>query len=296
MKSSLHISFREFISYLGTYLENSTELTTHRCAQQKFMECVNLPDPKKLGVIHLRKFRDHMIAQGLARKTIREYLHRIIRWVGFCWEQGKVSQSTYLACKGMWMPNPRQGRPPVRTRPVSWDDIQTMLPHLPEHLQHLIQLHWWTAARPCEIVQLNERDITRPSDQMWIWDLKDHKNMWRGQERILFLNKKCIEIINQINPHENGYYFPSEKNSLGFLTRLTYQRQVKKCTVGLITNGLKTAPEWTIRGIRNGRARSVQQTHGLEAARVLLGHTDQRMTSHYAGLSIPSPEFIHQLE
>lgn len=296
MKSLVTISFRDFLEYLQTYLTHSTELTTHRCAQAKFMECVSLPDPKKLGVAHLRKFRDHMIAQGLARKTIREYLHRIIRWVGFCWEQGKVSQSTYLACKSMWLPNPRQGRPPVRTRPVSWNDIQSMLPHLPENLQQLIQLHWWTAARPCEIVQLNERDITRPSDQMWIWDLKDHKNMWRGQQRILFLNLKCIQIIKQINPDENGYYFPSQKNSAGFLTRLTYQRQVKKCMLKKQLKGINSNPEWTIRGIRNGRARSVQQLHGLEAARVLLGHTDQRMTSHYAGLAIPSHEFIHHLE
>ena len=296
MKSSVTISFRNFLDYLQTYLENSTELTTHRCAQAKFLECVNLPDPKKLAVSHLRKFRDHMIAQGLARKTIREYLHRIIRWVGFCWEQGKVSQSTYLACKSMWMPNPRQGRPPVRTRPVSWSDIQSMLPHLPEHLQQLIQLHWWSAARPCEIVQINDNQITRSSDRLWVWDLQDHKNMWRGQQRLLFLNSKCIDILKCIIPAKNGYYFPSDKNSLGFLTRLTYQRQIKKCITRVYKKGINVCPEWTLRGIRNGRARSVQSAHGLEAARVLLGHTDQRMTSHYAGLAVPSPDFLHQLE
>jgi hypothetical protein len=36
----------------------------------------------------------------------------------------------------------------------------------------------------------------------------------------------------------------------------------------------------------------MQTMHGLEAARILLGHTDQRMTSHYAGTPIPNGDFI----
>ena len=293
MKSSVVISFRHFLDYLQTYLKNSTELTTHRCAQAKFLECVSLPDPKKLAVTHLRKFRDHMIAQGLARKTIREYLHRIIRWVGFCWEQGKVSQATYLACKSMWMPNPRQGRPPVRTKSVTWLQIAELLPHLPTYLSNLIQLHWLTAARPCEIVQINSNNFSKVKPDLWIWVLPDHKGAWRGQDRQLYLGADAIRIVQQIEPCPKGFLFPSKKNIEGFLTRLTYQRVVKKCTLQLIKNGILTnPPEWTIRGIRSGRARHMQTMHGLEAARILLGHTDQRMTSHYAGTPIPNGDFI----
>ena len=296
MFATVSVSFDEFLSYLQTYLQNSTELTTHRCCHKRLLEIV--PGDlslKRLTVQHIRKFRDHMVGLGLSRKTIREYLNKTIRWIGFAWEQGQVTQSTYLACKSMWLPNPRQGRPPVRTRPVSFDDIQQILPYLPVPIQQLIQLHWHTAARPCEIVKINANDLEQVKPDLMLWHLKDHKGSWRGEERTLFLGENSINILAGIKPSIDGYYFPSKKNKLGFLTRLTYQRIVKKCTVHLSQKGILKHSGWSLRGIRNGRARQVQQQHGLESARILLGHTSQSMTSHYVGISEATAELIKAL-
>lgn len=297
MFSTVSVSFDQFLNYLQTYLQNSTELTTHRCCHKRFCEVIpsgmNL---KRLTVHHLRKFRDHLIKVGLSRKTIREYLNKTIRWIGFAWEQGEVSQSTFLACQSIWMPNPRQGRPPIRTQPVRWTDIQQILPHLPVPIQHLIQLHWLTAARPNEIVRLNAQELEQTRPCLTLWHLKNHKGAWRGEQRTLFFGQAAMSILAVMAVGANGYYFPSVKNKLGFLARLSYQRIVKNCTVSLVENGiLKNPPEWTIRGIRSGRAKQIQQSHGLEAARVLLGHSHQSMTSHYVGTSAPPDALIHAL-
>lgn len=297
MFSTVSVSFEQFLTYLQTYLQNSTELTTHRCCHKRFCEVIPSDmSLKRLTVQHLRKFRDHMIGVGLSRKTIREYLNKTIRWIGYAWEQGEVSQSTFLACKSIWQPNPRQGRPPIRTKPVRWSDIQQILPYLPLPIQQLIQLHWYTAARPNEIVQLNAHELEQVRPDLTLWHLSHHKGSWRGEERTLFLGKAAMSILDGMSPSTNGYYFPSAKNKLGFLARLSYQRIVKRCTVGLVKNGiLSHPPEWTIRGIRSGRAKQIQQSLGLEAARVLLGHSHQSMTSHYVGTSEPPDALIKAL-
>lgn len=296
MLSTVSVSFDEFLNYLQTYLQNSTELTTHRCCHKKFLQIV--PGDlslKRLTVQHIRKFRDHMIGLGLSRKTIREYLNKIIRWVGFAWERGEVSQSTFLACKSIWQPNPRQGRPPVRTKPVQWAELQDIIPYLPIPIQQLIQLHWHTAARPNEIVQINANELERVNPDLTLWHLSNHKGSWRGDQRILFLGQAAMSILDAMVPGSSGYYFPSKKNKKGFISRLTYQRIVKKCTVHLTKKGILKHSGWSLRGIRNGRARQIQQQHGLEAARVLLGHTNQSMTSHYVGQSAATAELIKAL-
>lgn len=297
MKQSVSVSFDEFLNYLQTYLQNSTELTTHRCCHKRFCEVVpSNMQLQRLTVQHLRKFRDHMIGVGLSRKTIREYLNKTIRWIGYAWEQGQISQSTFLACQAIWMPNPRQGRPPIRTKPVKWSDIQQILPYLPKPIQQLIQLHWLTAARPNEIVKLNARELEQVRPDLTLWHLSDHKGSWRGEERTLFLGQAAMSILDTMSPSTNGYYFPSYKNKLGFLARLSYQRLVKRCTVNLVKDGiLSHLPGWTLRGIRSGRARQIQQEHGLEAARILLGHNSQSMTSHYVGQSSATDELIRAL-
>lgn len=290
-------SFQDFLTYLTAYLHHSTEITTHKCSHKRLCEVV--PPTmrlKRFTVHHLRRFRDHLIREGLSRKTIREYLNKTIRWLGFAWENGLISQATCLACKALWMPNPRQGRPPLRTKPVRWADIQTLLPFLPPRLRPLIQLHWLTAARPCEIVQLNAHELEEVQPGLLLWHLRQHKNSWRGEDRTLFLGPPAIQILNQLTPDHLGFYFPSHHNPAGFLSRLTYQRLVKKCTVQLTRNGiLNTPPEWTIRGIRSGRAREIQQSHGLEAARIMLGHSCQSMTSRYVGASLPTDALLNLL-
>lgn len=297
MKQSVSVSFDEFLNYLQTYLQNSTELTTHRCCHKRFCEVVpSNMQLQRLTVQHLRRFRDHMIGVGLSRKTIREYLNKTIRWIGYAWEQGQISQSTFLACQAIWMPNPRQGRPPIRTKPVKWSDIQQILPYLPLPIQQLIQLHWLTAARPNEIVKLNAKELEQVRPDLTLWHLSDHKGSWRGEERTLFLGQAAMSILESMAPSTNGYYFPSAKNKLGFLARLSYQRIVKRCTVNLVKDGiLSHLPGWTLRGIRSGRARQIQQEHGLEAARILLGHNSQSMTSHYVGQSSATDELIKAL-
>ncbi|NBV59722.1 MAG: hypothetical protein EBR73_01425 [Rhodobacteraceae bacterium] len=297
MFSTVSVSFEQFLTYLQTYLQNSTELTTHRCCHKRFCEVIPSDmSLKRLTVQHLRKFRDHMIGVGLSRKTIREYLNKTIRWIGYAWEQGQISQSTFLACQAIWMPNPRQGRPPIRTKPVKWSDIQQILPYLPLPIQQLIQLHWLTAARPNEIVKLNARELEQVRPDLTLWHLNDHKGSWRGEERTLFLGQAAMSILDTMSPSTNGYYFPSAKNKLGFLARLSYQRIVKRCTVNLVKDGiLSHLPGWTLRGIRSGRARQIQQEHGLEAARILLGHNSQSMTSHYVGQSSATDELIRAL-
>lgn len=294
MIATVDVSFERFLCYLQSYLDKSTELTTHRCCHKRFTNVVSGDmSLKRFTVKHLRQFRDHLISESLSRKTIREYLNKTIRWIGFAWEQGEVSQETFLACKNLWMPNPRQGRPAAKTVPVKWSDIVQILPYLSQTVANLLQLHWHTGSRPNEIVQINSNDLETVSPDLTLWHLKTHKGSWRGEDRTLFLGGPAMSILQGMKPSTKGYYFPSVQNKKGFISRLTYQRLVKKCTVVLTANGIiKNPSEWTIRGIRNGRAKQVQQCHGIEAARVLLGHTSQAMTSHYVGNSMASPELI----
>jgi integrase len=128
-----------------------------------------------------------------------------------------------------------------------------------------------------------------------IWNLKDHKGSWRGEGRSLFLGQSAINILAGMKPSVGGFFFPSKKNKLGFISRLTYQRIVKKCTVHLTKKGILKHSGWSLRGIRNGRARQIQQQHGLEVARVMLGHTHQSMTSHYVGQSAATADLIKAL-
>jgi integrase len=75
----------------------------------------------------------------------------------------------------------REGR--ART-PVSEEVVFETIEHLHPVAAALVELLWWTGARPSEIFNLCPQDIDR-SGVVWVAKLKEHKNARKGKQREL---------------------------------------------------------------------------------------------------------------
>jgi integrase len=269
----------------------------------------------------LRKVRVTMIEQRLSRSTINariNLIQRVFRW-GASMELIPVdihrALTTLEPIKCGQFPE-LDSRP---VEPVPEADVVGVLPHLSRQVATMVQLQWLTAMRPGEVCAMRMGEIDRdgPKEngvQLWIYQPAHHKTAHHGRVRVIPLGPRCQELLQPfLGPDEDAYLFsPAEaeadRNSCRRLRRATprwpsherFQRQRKEGRPDRVlgecydVHAYRRAIErgcgkagirpWTPNRLRHSAATRIRQTHGIEAARVLLGHVSASTTEIYAQL------------
>jgi integrase len=81
-------------------------------------------------------------------------------------------------------------------KPVLEAHINAVRPFVSRQVGAMIDLQLLTAARPGELCVLRPIDFDRRG-KVWLAKVQEHKNQWRGQDRILYVGPKAQEIIRQ---------------------------------------------------------------------------------------------------
>jgi integrase len=177
--------------------------------------------------LSLDALRGSMIRAGLCRNRINKDVARVKRM--FRWGAGKrlipasVCQSL-AAVEGL-----HAGRSDAietePVRPVEWDKVQVILPHVSPQVAAMLALQYHTGARPGEIVIMRTIDLD-VSGSVWTYKPASHKGSWRGHERTILIGPKGQAILRpwlRLNVEE--YLFQPRESREAFDSKRKAERK-----------------------------------------------------------------------
>lgn len=260
---------------------------------------------REFGPLALKACREEFVKQGLARTEVNRrtgLVKQLFRWAT---ENELVPSSVYhglIAVAGL--PKGRTDAP-VRESvgPVADQDVEKVLPFLTSTIRAMVLLQWYSGMRPAEVCRLRTCDLVMNS-QTWEYRPERHKNQHHDKARVVYLGPKCQEVLRPfLTTDLTAYLFRpaasiSEREAEQRIDGKSRARKGKparpkrrKLSPFYRTNEYRTAirracqragvPPWSPNQLRHSLATKLRSQHGLEAARVVLGHTVVRTTQHY---------------
>jgi integrase len=208
-------------------------------------------------------------------------------------------------------------------KPVPVELIEATLKHANRFVAAMIRLQLYTGMRPAEVTIIRPCDIDR-SEKTWIYRPFTHKTEHHGKERLIFLGPRAQRVLIpflSIEPDEFLFsprkvkqemyeqrrtnattkrYTPCKrkrkpKRQPGeHYTTDTYENSIHRGTdkafpppEGLDEEQIKAWRKryrWTPNRLRHTAATFLRKEFGLDAARVILGHSSPTVTEVYAEL------------
>jgi integrase len=163
--------------------------------------------------------------------------------------------------------------------------------------------------RSGEVTAMRAVDVDM-SGAVWLYRPGQHKNRWRGHERVVFLGPRAQAIVRRfLKPAIEAYLFsPADamkakreerhlqrKTPIGYGNRPGTNRKTQPkrspgerydtdAYYGAVRRGCKQAdvPHWFPHQLRHSHATAVRRAFGLQVAQVMLGHKSLEMTELYA--------------
>lgn len=272
----------------------------------------NLP-ADEIRCSHLKVIRQKMIDADRCRDSINRDMSRarqVFKWAS---ENEWTSPTVYHALQAL---SPlRFGRTSARESepilPVSADDIEATLKHLPAVVADMVQLQLLTGARPGEIRTLKPTEVDRSAD-VWVYLPTVHKLQHHGRERVLFIGPKGQAILTpyllrspdaycfQPAESEKKRHAAARANRKSKLTPSQRERDQRNDTTSnaaecyakdaycrAITRACKRAKvsPWAPNQLRHTKATELRKLFGVDAASTILGHSNLETTQVYAEMN-----------
>lgn len=300
-------------------VKNDTHVGNFRQAIKPLKDLFPATPAAKFGPRALRKVRSMMIEKRLSCSTINarvNMIRRVFKW-GASMEMVPVEVYQALATMD---PIQRGQFPELDSRPVqpvAEADVVAILSHLSPQVAAMVQLQWITGMRPGEVSTMRWREIDRngPTEagvQLWIYQPAHHKTEHHGRERVIPLGLWCQELLAPfLKADPNAFLFSPEeaesdrrqkqraarrtpmwKSHLRAQARAKGERESRDFAGFYDVHAYRRAIErackkagvavWSPNRLRHSAATRIRNSHGIEAARVLLGHSSPATTEIYA--------------
>lgn len=309
----------EFWTYAQDYYRKNDELTGEtgkiRDAVRPLLQLFGLHPAEGFTPRDLEALQKHVVDEGgWARTTINSRIgivKRIFRWGT---RIGRVSGNTYHALQAVpgLLRTRTKARETEAVKAVSEKHMRAVLAHVPPQIGAMIQLQWHTAMRPGEVLQMRWADIDRTSDE-WMYRPLRHKLEHFGKDRRIWLGPSAQSILREwLKVDQNSPIFsPREAECLRLAqlhaarkspltpsqhsrrerARVNPRRVIHAAYTTItyaraIARGCKAAniPVWGPNRLRHAAAIRFRAVGGLDAAQVVLGHSNASTTELYATL------------
>lgn len=240
--------------------------------------------PMDLQAEDLYEAQQWMLNRGLSRTEINNRTNRarqVIRWAAK--PPRRWVSAAIVADMGL-VESLERGRTSAKENPkvtpVSYELVTNTMAAISPGMRHLylmLDLHWATGMRPCEIVRM-ERDeftIERPKlatgleAEVMVYRPFMHKTKHHGFDRHIFLGPEARRIVEdwmRICPEQQ--LWPYDTNS--------YRQAVVR------TNKNASLPHWFPGQIRHSFATRMRSSAGIDVVQVLMGHCNRKTTEIYA--------------
>ncbi|HMN95966.1 MAG TPA: site-specific integrase [Phycisphaerales bacterium] len=291
---------------------NGREAANYRAVLVLLRELNGTTPAAEFSPRDLRRIRDRMVADGRARSAINREVVRlrtIFRWAA---AEGLIPASVPMAL-GM-IRGLRAGEGGAReaepVRPVRREIVEATLAHMPPPVAAMVRLQLLTGMRPGEVCALRPVDLDA-SGRIWWYTPPKHKTAHRGAVRRIPLIPAAQEILKPFlcrtldaccfspaeavawhaerrassrttpmscgnRPGSNRVALPKRPPGDRYTTA-TYGHAITYACERALAEGER----WTPNQIRHLVATEVRRHHGIEAARVVCGHSVMSTTETY---------------
>ena len=274
----------------------------------------------KFGPMSLRTVREDMIAAGLCRRTINTRIGRLKRVFRWAVSYELLPATVYEALRTI--PGLQRGRGEARDtdpiKPVAEDDVRATLPFLPAVVAALVQVQLLTACRVSEALNMRAIDLNM-SGPVWTYKPLKHKNRNRGIDRVIFLGAQAQAVVKPFlkTDLQACLFSPADavaardarraaarktKRTPSELARKSKAKPKRRPRDRYDRNSYRQAvnracrkagvPEWNPLQLRHTAATLIRARYGVEAAKVMLGHTKVETTQIYAERDLNAAEKI----
>lgn len=254
-----------------------------------------------------------MVRKGWCRSHINKSFSRLKHIFKWGTAEGMVPPDVYhglTAVSGL-----RRGRCEAResekVKPVPEQHIEAVKRRVNRQIAALIDLQLLTGARAGELVTMRPIDLDT-SGNVWVFIPEDHKTAHHGHERHIYIGPKAKKIIKPFlnRPVESYLFSPAEADAEYREKRRQERKTPDSCGNRPGTNRVRKpkkrpgeryatdsyrraiyracdaagVPQWSPHQLRHNAATNLRREHGIEAARVILGHRSAAITDVYAEL------------
>jgi integrase len=243
------------------------------------------------GPLELKRLQKAMVAEGLARGVVNQYVGRV-RGV-FRWGVGEelVPPSVLAALEAVV--DVRKGRggvyepPPVR--PADPAAVEALLPYLEPHLADLVRFQLAAGCRPGEAVVLRACDVdtTRTPWEYRPCVYKTEHHEGRAGERVVYLGPKARSVVADrlARCKPAGWVWPGARRGTHYRVSSyahTLAASIVRANGDRAARGLPPLPHFAPNQLRHTQATLVRAGVDLDAAQQMLGHASPQMSLRYA--------------
>jgi len=272
------------------------------------------------GPLALRAVQADLVKSGLSRGVVNARVNRMRRVFKWGASYQLIPASIFEALRTV--PGLQRGRceareaPPVQPAPDA--HVNATLPFLPDPVRAMVELQRLTGCRPGEVMVMRAIDLNM-SGPVWIYRPDSHKNKHRGKDRIIFLGPQAQEVIKPfLTTNLEAYLFSPRAYVEVMHQRRAEQRKIKRThserrlrrttkprrvpgerynrrsyRIAIVRACQKAGvPAWSPLQLRHTAATTFRAKYGVEAAKVILGHTKVETTQIYAERDLEKAEEI----
>jgi len=299
----------------------TTEQRNYRTLIKRFRRAYGETPAREFGPLRLKAFRQSLVDAGLARGNVNHHVNRIrhiFKWAAGN-ELVAASVVESLRCVAGLRYGKSEAHETEPIKPVPDALVDAVLPYCSPQVVAMIELQRVTGMRSGEVCLMRTADINM-SGSVWTYTPGRHKTQYRGHVRTVFLGPKAQEIIRPWlrvdlqthlfqpaeadawrrerqhqarrtplscgnRPGSNRKAKPRRKPGSGYSPQ-SYGKAVlyalAKCNATRAKDELPEIPHWHPHQLRHAAATTFRREHGLEVARILLGHKNMVVTQIYA--------------
>lgn len=293
------------------YVKNgkpTSELRSYRTALCPVRELYGREPVTNFGPLGLVACRQRLIEAGICRKRINQHVTRI-RHV-FKWGVARelVSETVWRALCSVEGLRVGQAVETEPVKPVSEDHIAAVRPFVTPQIRAMVHLQLWTGCRPGEACLVRAIDMNMQG-RVWEYRPRCHKVQHHGKERVVYLGPHAQEVVRPwLKSDLYGYLFSPREARAWYQTQRAANRKTPKSpshenrrrkrnpqrapgnwyTTHAYDHAIRRAceragvPTWTPNQLRHNAATRIRAVYGIEAARIILGHSSAVTSEIYA--------------
>jgi integrase len=156
------------------------------------------------GPLALKACREEMVMKGWSRTYVNAQVDRVRRAFRWAASEQLMSVAVYQALKAV--EGLRRGRTEAResrkVRPVSAENVEATLPHMPAVVRAMARFQLLTGCRPDEVCRLRPLDLDTGNPSCWAYrpgsdqgPHGEHKTAHLGHERLVLVGPRAQEVL-----------------------------------------------------------------------------------------------------
>lgn len=288
--------------------EPTSEIRSYRTALRPVRQLYGRQPVTEFGPLALVACRQRLIEAGICRKRINQHVTRIrhvFKW-GVAHELApETTWRALCSVEGLRFGEAVETRP---VKPAPEEHIGAVEPFVTPQIWAMVNLQLWTGCRPGEACAIQTIDI-KMQGQVWEYRPHSHKTEHHNKERVIFLGPHAQGIIKPwLRSDLHAYLFsPREARAWHQAERAKNRKTPKSSNGGdhtrkknpkrapgdryatpaydhAIERACRRAgvPGWTPNQLRHNAATRIRAAYGIEAARIILGHSSAVTSEIYA--------------